>query len=74
MKPAWRGVVLNDGTIWAWPTVLMTHTDAFCACAYLAENRARWRQWAEGGPVDFDPDTSVADKAMVNEWVARASG
>lgn len=74
MKPAWRGVVLNDGSIWAWPTLLMDHAQAFSALPYLEKNqRARWRQWAADEAVDFDLNVSAEDKQLVRKWVARAN-
>jgi hypothetical protein len=75
METAWRGVVDNDGHIWAWPTLLMTHDQAFAAEVGWAieDYRARWRQWEPGGPVDFDPGASNEDRAAVVSWVTAAS-
>lgn len=74
MKPAWRGVVLDDGSIWAWPTLLMDHNEAFSKIGLLSDYRARWRQWSADGAVDFDPGTSDTDRLAVQDWVERANG
>lgn len=73
MKPAWRGVVLKDGSIWAWPMLLMDHNEAFGALPTLGRHRARWRQWSPGGPVDFDKGASQKDQDRVNAWVKAAN-
>lgn len=74
MKPAWRGVVLQNGVIWAWPMLLMDHSEAFAVLPHLQrEMRVRWRQWDAGGPVDFDQGTSDEDKQLVNDWIERVS-
>lgn len=70
---AWRGVVLESGEIVAWPSLLLTHEDAFAAIPLLSRYRARWRQWSTDEPVDFDPDTSPEDRAAVKAWIERAN-
>lgn len=75
MKPAWRGIVIF-GEVWAWPTLLFDHKDAFNAWPPLKkEMTCRWRQWKPGGKIDFDPDPTPSDedKAKVIEWVERNS-
>jgi hypothetical protein len=73
MKPAWRGVVFH-GEVWAWPTVLFDHRDAFAAWPSLGEGQTcRWRQWEPGGRIDFDPGASDEDKALVEAWIKAAS-
>lgn len=69
---AWRGVVFN-GEVRAWPTILMTHNEAFAVFPPLAEYTARWRQWKSGGAIDFDNDVTPEDRALVERWVANAS-
>lgn len=69
MKPAYRGVVMPDGTVWAWPMLLWDHNQAFAAFDYLSGYRCRWRQWDADKPADFDPGTSDEDKAIVNAWL-----
>lgn len=71
MSPAWRGVVVG-GAVWAWPMLLMDHNAAFAALPHLRNHTARWRQYAPGGRIDFDPGVSDADKALVEEWVGNA--
>lgn len=71
--PAWRGVVLDTGEVWAWPMLLMDHSQAFAVLPMLQKNRARWRQWSPGGKVDFDPDVSREDLLIVQTWVDAAS-
>lgn len=73
MKPAWRGIVLNDGSIWAWPMLLMDHAQAFAVLPTLKQHRCRWRQWDAGIAVDFDSGASTEDRAAVNAWVERAN-
>lgn len=73
--PAWRGVVFH-GEVWAWPTILFDHRDAFNKWPPLQEGMTcRWRQWEPGGKIDFDHDTpgTPADQALVKEWVERNS-
>jgi len=72
MMPAWRGVVVG-GAVWAWPTVLWDHNDAFAALPLLGKYTCRWRQWSEGGSIDFDDGASDEDKALVEAWVKAAS-
>jgi hypothetical protein len=72
MKPAWRGIVFK-GEVWAWPTALMTHAQAFARRPDLHDYSCRWRQWTPGGVIDFDPGASDADKQLVEAWVAVAS-
>jgi hypothetical protein len=60
-----------DGVVWAWPTVLMTHSEAFVVLPWLSKHTARWRQWNPGEAVDFDEGTSETDIALVNAWVER---
>jgi hypothetical protein len=71
-KPAWRGVVFM-GEVWAWPMLLMDHNAAFNAFPSLERHTCRWRQWAQGGRIDFDPGCSEDDKAKVEAWVEAAS-
>ena len=64
------------GEVWAWPTVLFDHRQAFMAWPPLRdEMTCRWRQWEPGGPVEFDHETpgSPEDQALVREWVERNS-
>jgi hypothetical protein len=68
MKPTWRGVVV-DGVVWAWPTLLMTHDQAFAAFPYLSDYTARFRQWNPGESVDFDSGVSDDDRALVKAWI-----
>lgn len=70
--PAWRGVVL-DGHVWAWPTLLLAHNDAFAVLPVLAGCSCRWRQWDPGGTVEFDPGTTDEDKARVLAWIEAVS-
>lgn len=74
MKPAWRGVVLDDGTIWAWPTVLLSHNEAFGILPCIEEYRCRWRQWSPDEAPDFGRGASDEDKQLVRDWIARANG
>lgn len=71
--PAWRGVVLESGEIWAWPMLLMDHNQAFNVLPMLEKHRARWRQWSPGDRVDFDAGASDEDIERVNAWVEQAS-
>jgi len=74
MIPAWRGIVDNDGDVWAWPMLLFDHKQAFADLPLLGKRtRARWRQWEPRGPIDFDPGTSYSDKLRVQAWVRAAS-
>lgn len=67
---AWRGVVF-DGQVWAWPTLLMTHEEAFMHMPMLRNYGARWRQWEPGSEVDFDPGASPEHRALVHAWLKR---
>lgn len=69
----WRGVVDEFGKVWGWPTLLMDHNAAFAAVPQLRNYRARFRQWAPGGTVDFDSGASERDKAVVRAWVTRVT-
>jgi len=70
MKPSWRGVVV-DGVVWAWPTLLLDHKEAFVTLPFLSKYSARWRQWETGAPIDFDPGTSQEDKELVEAWMEK---
>lgn len=70
---AWRGVVDEFGDVWAWPTVLMEHREAFAVLPSLASYRARWRQWSPGDSIDFDPGATPEDRAKVEAWVKAAN-
>jgi hypothetical protein len=72
MKPAWRGVVW-EGEVWAWPTLLFDHNQAFAVFPALNRYTCRWRQWEPGGPIDFDLGASEEDKRKVEAWVKAAS-
>jgi len=70
MNPAWRGIVW-EGEVWAWPTLLFDHNEAFFKFPSLGEEyTCRWRQWEPGGKIDFDPGASAEDIAKVEAWVA----
>lgn len=62
-----------NGEVWAWPTLVMTHDEAFHNLINLRDYTCRWRQWAPGGPIDFDPGYSREDRNLVIDWVDRAS-
>jgi hypothetical protein len=71
MRPAWRGIVWN-GTVWAWPTLLMDHEEAFRQMPGMRAYTCRWRQWSPGGTIDFDAGCTPEDRALVAAWVAEA--
>lgn len=71
---AWRGVVDEDGDVVAWPMLLMDHAQAFQVLPRLANYTCRWRQWEPGGRIDFDPDSTPADQAKVEEWINAQPG
>jgi hypothetical protein len=73
MQLAWRGVVDQDGDVIAWPTPLMDHKEAFYKLPWLADYRARWRQWSPDGDIDFDKGVSPEDRAKVIEWIESQS-
>lgn len=70
-----RGIVW-EGEVVAWPTILMTHDQAFAAYPPLREYTARWRQWDNeaGAKVDFDKPVSDEDKAMVLDYIEKVQG
>lgn len=70
---AWRGVVLDNGQIVAWPALLLDHNEAFNKVRTLSNYRCRWRQWDGGMPVDFDSGASQEDKDAVEAWIAAAN-
>ena len=71
--PAWRGLVVN-GTVWAWPTLLFQHKQAFAELPLLAQQHTcRWRQWEPGGRIDFDPGSTAEDRVLVEHWVRTVS-
>lgn len=73
MNPAWRGVVV-DGVVWAWPTLLMDHEQAFRLLPHLREYTCRWRQWSPGSEIDFDAGASPADRERVYNWIEAPVG
>lgn len=73
MKPAWRGVLMPDGSIWAWPMLVLDHKTAFQHFSCLRKYKIRWRQWEAGGPIDYDEDPSVEDSDRIEAWVKAAS-
>lgn len=72
--------MLDDGTIWAWPMLLLDHAAAFDTLGHLRKYKVRWRQWDADSPVDYDNsrddnsrDVTPEDKARIEAWVKAAN-
>lgn len=70
-----RGIVWS-GEVIAWPTILMTHDQAFAAYSPLRKYTCRWRQWDNepGANVDFDPGASKEDQQKVLDYIEKVQG
>lgn len=67
---AWRDFVTKDLEVIAWPLMLTDHADFHYKFGTQDEDfAARWRQWAAGGRIDFDPGASEDAKQAVREFV-----